>query len=199
MGTAEATRRRGRREGRLPRGLFTAHEATLAGIPRVSFYRMVIKGEVVQLERGIFMDAGVEIDPTVLDLAIACKRFGPDSSIGGLTALFRYGLVEQVPTKIWILVPPRVKRAGSRYRIIRTLLDPNVGVVKHRHYRIASVDRAVVEALRYSTKLGLSTAIRAARTALRQGQTTEQAILRCGTELGLRTVVLRHWDAIIVE
>lgn len=185
--------------GRLPMGLFTANEAIQSGIPRVTFYRMVRKGAVVLLDRGIYQGADAEIDHSTLDLAIACKRFGPASSIGGLTALFRYGLTEQVPTKIWVLVPPSTRRTGRRYRVIRTNLDPNVGIEESEYYRIADIERALVEALRYTTKIGLRTAIRATREALKSGKTTEAKLMRRAKELGLENFVLRQWDAIVVE
>ena len=184
---------------KLPTGPFTANEAIQGGIPRVTFYRMVRKGAVVLLDRGIYQDADAEIDPSTLDLAIACKRFGPSSSIGGLTALFRYGLTEQVPTKIWVLVPPTMKRTGRRYRVIRTNLDPNIGIEESEYYRMADVNRALVEALRYTTKIGLRTAIRAAREALKTGKTTEAKLMRRAKELGLENFVLRQWDAVVVE
>ena len=186
-------------KSRLPLGLFSAGEAISSGIPRVTFYRLLSDERIVRHERGIYQNVVTDIDPSILDLAIACKHFGPQSSIGGLTALFRYGLIEQVPSKIWIVTPPSVKQTGIRYRVIRSRLDSKTGVVSHKHYRIADIERAIVEALRYSTKVGLSTAIRAAREAVRLRKTTESKILRRAKEMGLEKFVLRHWDAIIVE
>ena len=184
---------------RLPPGVFTLEDAAGIGLGRYLIYRLVDAGDVIQLERGVFQNPKSAISPEDIQLAAACTYFGPESWIGGLTALFRYGLIEQVPTKIWILVPPHVKRAGPIYRIIHTKLDPRIAVTRHCYYRIANVDRAIVEALRYATKIGLSTAIRAAREAIKSGQTSDAKISKTARDLGLQRFVLRHWDAIIVE
>ena len=184
---------------RIPAGIFTVADAVAAGISRPTIYRLVSGGSVIQLDRGIFQNPATDIDPADFDFAIACAHFGPQSTIGGLTALFRYGLIEQVPSKTWILVPQHIKRRGARYRVIRTKLDPLIGISRHRYYRIANINRAIVEALRYSTKLGLSTAIHAARTAIKSHQTSEAKILKAARNLGLERFVLRQWDAIIVE
>ncbi|MBI2602695.1 MAG: hypothetical protein HYW48_06545 [Deltaproteobacteria bacterium] len=96
--------------------------------------------------------------------------------------MFRHGLPPQVPDRTWVMVPPSVRSTRKLYRILRTANDPTVGVEDHRTYRIAGIERSVVEALQYATKIGLQTAISATRRAIAEGLTTEkkQEALRYG-------------------
>ena len=52
-------------------------------------------------------------DPRTFQWNVACARFGPRSLIGGMTALFHYHLIPQVPNQVWVVVPPEKKSTKS--------------------------------------------------------------------------------------
>ena len=80
---------------------------------------------------------------------------------------------------------------------IKTKLS--VGVDTHETYRVVSVERAVAEGLRFATKIGVETAIRAARNAFKQKLTTPAKVLKTARELKIEPFVIKHWEAITVE
>jgi hypothetical protein len=71
------------------------------------------------------------------------------------------------------------------------------GIVNEKGYRIVSVERAILEGLKYITKIGERTALRAAREALAKKQTTELKLGKAAKELGLESVLIKYLEAII--
>lgn len=180
-------------------GVFTTSEALEAGFSQPSLSRLASTGEIIRLQHGIFHHKDADLDIERLDFILATKRFGPNAIVGLMSALFYHRLTEQVPKKIWLLVPPSVKSNSPLYKCIRVRTDLKIGVERHKHFAITNIERTVVEAFKYSTKVGLDVAVRAAKTALKQRQTTAQKILRQAKELRMEKLILRHWEAITID
>lgn len=125
------------------------------------------------------------------------RNSGPKRRSGGLSALYHYNLAEQVPGNIWLLVPPGKRTSSDGYKFIRTKVNLDHGIVGEKGFRIASVERAVLEGLKFITKIGERTAIKAAREALANKQTTEQKLGNAATELGLESVLRRYLEIIV--
>lgn len=77
-------------------GLFSTAQAEKLGINRPELSRLVKDGTLLRVGRGIYLhrSTGTSSD---IGFRIACSKFGPNSVIGGLSALFYYNLIEQVP------------------------------------------------------------------------------------------------------
>jgi predicted transcriptional regulator of viral defense system len=180
-------------------GVFGPAEAKRCGVSGSALQRLVAGRVIERIGRGLYLHAESSLEPAARDFAVACARFGPAAVIGGVTALFHYGLIEQVPRQIWVLVPSARKTNARFYRCLRTRTDLRTGVIDRGSYRITNVERSVVEALKYSSKIGLRTVLRAARTALLTRQTDEVRLLRQARELGLERYIKKHWDAILPE
>ena len=180
-------------------GLFDVNEAKKSGVPQQTLSRLVAAGQILRLTRDLYRHPETEIDPATEDFAVACAKFGPRSAIGGLTALFHYHLTDQAPQQIWILVPPNRTTTDSQYRCMRVKTKHSAGVETHETYRVVSIERAVAEGLRFATKLGVETAIRAARNAFKQKLTTPAKVLKTARELKIESFVMKHWEAITVE
>jgi hypothetical protein len=180
-------------------GIFRLSDAKKAGLPRQSLARMVQVGEIIHLEHDLYRHRDAGIDPAIEDFAVACARFGPESVIGGLSALFYHHITDQAPKQVWVLVPSKKLSRIPRYRCLRTKTSLSVGTEDHDIFRITDVERSIAEAFRYATKLGLETAVRAARIAMKSKLTTPTKILRRARELDLEAFVMKHWEAISVE
>jgi predicted transcriptional regulator of viral defense system len=180
-------------------GIFRTADARRLGVSQPTLSRWVAAGKIQRLSAGLYQHPDYEIAAENRDYAVAISKFGPGSVIGGLTALFHYGLIEQVPQRVWVMVPHQVKSSDPLYRCVRTKTDSHMGVEDHETFRITNLERTLVEALRYSSKIGLRVALRATRTALAEKRTTLQKILRQAKELGLEKFVERHWEAIVPE
>ena len=180
-------------------GLFRVADAERVGISQPSLSRLVSAGQVHRVGRGLYELAAKGVDPDKRDYVVACTKFGNDAFIGGLTALFHYGLTEQVPGQVWVIVSFDTKTVEPLYRLIRTRSNTRKGVLEFKDYRIASIERAVLEGLRYSSKIGLGTALRAARKALSSRKTTETKLYNMAKELKLERVLQKHWESILPE
>lgn len=180
-------------------GVFQITDAKRLGVSQSTLSRWALAGKVRSVGRGLYLHPESKISNDELDYIVAVNRLGPQSVIGGMTALFHYGLMEQVPQRIWVLVPYHVKTMDPLYRCIRTKTDPKQGVVDHGTYQITGLERTLVEAFRYSSKIGLRVALRATRTALAERRTTLQKIYREAKALGLEKFVEKYWEALVPE
>lgn len=178
-------------------GLFRLRDALKVGLSQATLTRMVAGEEILKLGRGLYLHPDSDLDPTVRDFAVACAMMGKKAAIGGATALFHYGLIEQVPNQIWVLVPNHKKTIDPFYRCIRTRSLFTVGIEDHGTYKITNVERSIVEAFRYQTKLGLRTAVQAAKRALKDGLTTEAKIFKVAKEMKYESHLHRYWEAVI--
>jgi len=70
-------------------------------------------------------------------------------------------------------------------------------VPDEKGYRIVTVERAVLEALKFITKIGERTAIKASREALATRKTTEAKLAKAAKELKLESVLAKHLEVIV--
>lgn len=177
-------------------GPFSIAQAEEIGISHQELSRLVKQEKIHRMERGVYIHTDASF-PREIDFQIACKKFGPKSAVGGLTALFYYNLAEQVPGHTWMIVPPEKRATSKVYRLIRTKTPLNIGIVEGNGYRIVSIERAIVEAFKLASKLGERTAIKSARIAIKNRQTTLKKIGMMAKELGLDSYLTKHFEAIV--
>jgi predicted transcriptional regulator of viral defense system len=177
-------------------GPFSLSQAEEIGISQQELSRLVKEEKIERLERGIYLHPKAKVSREI-DFQIACTKFGPKSVVGGLTALFYYNLANQVPQQTWVLVPPEQRSYARGYRLIRTKTPLNVGVIHGDGFRIVSIERAIVEGFKLASKIGERTAIKAARIAIQQKQTTLKKIGVMAKELGLDAYLTKYFEAII--
>ena len=177
-------------------GLFNLKQAEGLGLSQQSLSRLVATGELKRVARGMYLHQKAALDQAV-GFQIACAKFGPKSAIGGLSALFHYNLAEQVPGQDWVLVPPEKKSKERGYKLIRTKITLERGIIDKNGFRIVSVERAILEGLKFITKIGERTAIKAARDALMKKQTTVIKLGRAAKELGLELVLSKYLEVVV--
>ena len=177
-------------------GPFTLEQAKAIGISHQELSRLVKEEKIHRMERGIYLHPRAKV-PREIDFQIACTKFGPDSVVGGLTALSYYNLTNQVPQQTWVLVSPEQRTSSKGYRLIRTKTPLDVGVIQGNGFRIVSIERAIAEGFKLASKIGERTAIKAARIAIQQKQTTLKKIGVMAKELGLDAYLTKYFEAII--
>lgn len=176
--------------------VFTLAQAKEIGISHQDLSRFVKEDKIIRMGRGLYKHSKSPVSREI-DFQVACHKFGPESVVGGLSALYYYNLAEQVPQQTWVLVPPQKRSSEKGYRLIRTKTPLNVGIVEGNGYRIASIERAIIEGFKLATKIGERTAIKAARDAISQKQTTLKKIGKTAKELGLDSYLTKYFEAII--
>jgi len=177
-------------------GVFTLDQGKSLGISQQDISRLVAAKDLVRLGRGIYLHPKASLDNDV-GFQIAYSKFGSNSAIGGLSALYHYNLAEQVPGEIWVMVPPEKRTRETGYKLIRTKTRLDKQIVDEKNYRIVTVERAIVEALKFITKIGERTAIKAAREALANGRTTEAKLAKAAKELELESILAKHLEVIV--
>lgn len=177
-------------------GPFTLDQAREIGLSHQELSILVKAEKIYRMQWGIYLHPKANIRREI-DFQIAYKKFGPNSAVGGLTALFHYNLAEQIPKQTWVLVPPEKRVSSKRFRVIRTKTPLNIGIIEGDGYRIVSIERAIVEAFKLASKMGERTAIHACRVAIQQRQTTLKKIGMMAKELGLTSYFNKYSKAII--
>ena len=180
-------------------GVFSLADAKKAGVSQSKLSRLAEDERIIKLGSGFYMHPEASQDPGTIDYVIACRKFGARSFIGGLSALAFYRLIDEVPDRIWVIVPPEKRTIEALYRLIRSRGDLNVDVEETGSFRVSSLARTLVESLHYSSKIGQKIAISATRRALSNGQISLKELLECSRRLGLFSVVEKYWDLITME
>lgn len=180
------------------KGIVTTKDLIKMGVSKPTLTRLVKEKKINHLARGLYIHPDSKVvKPEELDFIVATKIFGKRSVIGGLTALFHYILVEQVPQQIWVIVPSDIKTRSNFYRLIRTKKISNEGIIDNGRYKITSVERTLVDALTYSSKFGIRTAIEAITRAIKRKQTTVKKISDTAIRMKQEKVLKKHWETII--
>ena len=181
-------------------GVFRTEDAERLGVSQPTVSRLSSAGKLTRVAWGIYFHKDSDVDPATIDYTVATMRFGAQAVIGGLTALFHYVLIEQVPQQVWVMVPHSVHgRSPPPFRLLRTKHDPAVAVIDEGTYRMATAERAVVEAFCYQSKIGLSLAVTAGRTALREDKISEKSLWNTADALGRLDVIRRNWEALTIR
>lgn len=182
-------------------GIFGVSRAQESDISKSTLSRLATKNKLIRLDHGMYLHPDSKISKILLeerDYAQAYAKFGPDSVIGGLTALFHFGLLEQVPEQIWVIVPQTKQTRDSKYRLIRVKHLSLIGIEKHKFFRITNLERSLVETLKYSSKIGIRTVLTAIHRAVHEKQTTLEKLMDMAKKLGVENILKKHWETIII-
>lgn len=174
--------------------LFTARQGIAAGFLRRTLDRMVDTGSLERLAPGVYKKADSEFDIALEDYAVACLIVGEESYITGLTALFHHSLLNFVPKEIWVAAGKN--KRSKKYRVIRSSVDLKGVEILEELIRMASVERALVDAFHYSTKMTLDHCFFASRRAFKSGLSSPAKVLRMARSLSLEKYILKHWEAL---
>jgi predicted transcriptional regulator of viral defense system len=176
---------------------FTLSEAKRVGLSHPVLLNLVKHGKVLRLSRGIYVVTGSVILGKEGDFSVAFKKFKGRVVISGLTALSHYGLVDEVPSTIWLLAPSDLRTKDKRYRLLRTNKDLSIGVLDKKTYRIASIERALLDGVLFSSKIGVKVCQLAIIRALRDKLTTPQKIFQVAEPLGALSLLDRIWQSVL--
>ena len=179
------------------KGLFTLDDTRKAGVSHQTLYRWLKAGKILRAGRGRFIHPSNKLAPEEYEYAVACANFGKKAAVGGLTALFKYGLIEQVPQQVWVVVPTNKNSIQNVYRCLRTTTQLRDGVDDFNNYRMTNIERTLLEALKFASKIGPRVAINAVRKALKESLTTEAKLGNMASKLKMRNILEKYWESIV--
>lgn len=169
---------------RLTTAPFSIAQAEEHGISRYQLYRLVKKGVLERLERGIFRIPAMDIDEED-SFRAATLTVGPTSAICLLSALSYYNLTEEIPHQTWVMVEQNKRASQKSLKLIRTAHPKwNIDVEQHAGYRITSIERTLIECLIGHRFLGKMLGIESLKKALLQKKTTLNKIISTASRLG---------------
>ena len=86
-------------------GVFRISDIRKFGVSKLKLAKLVRDEKILRLAPGFYVHQDSKLDPDEYDFALACKKFGSKSLIGGLSALYHYRLIPNVPDE---LHPPKL-------------------------------------------------------------------------------------------
>ena len=163
--------------------------------------RWAKKGLIERVERGVYVHRHSPVPDEYFDFAAACSSFGPQAVVGGASALFYYHLIDTPPQQVWLMLPSHKKneRASKKYKCLRTWTPCTMGVCKKRYFKITNVERTLVEAIKFSSQLGRSTASSAFRRAFEQRLTQPAKVLRMSVKMKFERSVAAMLEVTTIE
>lgn len=151
------------------RGIIRSGDANRLGIPRTYLSRLVHRGDLQQLGRGLY---AVPTYGTTAHMSLAeVAKVVPSGVVCLLSALAYHQLGTQLPHQVWIAIGPKARapvRASVQLRIVRMSGGAlTAGVEIHRiegvPVRIYGAAKTVADCFKFRNKIGLDVAVEALR------------------------------------
>lgn len=166
------------------RGLLRTREAAEAGIPTVYLTRLVRKGRLERIDRGLYALPDRDMNEHASLVEVAKKV--PHGVICLLSALNCYGLGTQIPHAVWLALPahssePRVgtvalelvRMSDASFRAgVQSIQIDGVDV------RIFDPSKTVADLFKFRSRVGLDVALEALREYWRSDHRDADALYR---------------------
>jgi predicted transcriptional regulator of viral defense system len=181
----------------------TARELSKAGIHRQVLSRLVARGEIERIARGLYRLPEQSLTEHH-GLAIASAAV-PQGVVCLLSALQFHGIGTQLPSEVWIAIDRRHRRPALHYpplRIVRyTGAALTEGVESHRVearvVRVYNVAKTVADCFKYRNKIGLDVALEALREAWRARRFTMDELERYAAICRVQRVMRPYLEALV--
>ena len=155
-------------------GLIRTHEALEQGIHRRTLYGLRDEGIIIQISRGLYQLADMEL-PAEVGLVEVSKKV-PNGVICLISALSFHELTTQIPHYIWLAVDRKARRPIIEYPPIRVFFFTSTifkeGIEIHRimdhDVLIYNAPKAVIDCFRWHHVVGTDVALEAAREYLKR-------------------------------
>jgi predicted transcriptional regulator of viral defense system len=178
-------------------------ELEAQGLSRVRVRRMVARGELVELGRGLY--AYPSFEPTAQHgLAVMAARV-PAAVVCLLSALAFHELTTEQPADLWIALPPRTWRPKLEWPHLRIVsfsgahFDEGI-----EHHTIESIDvkvyglaKTVIDCFRFRNKIGSDVAVAALREAVRKRRTSPAELVELAQRQRIATSFRPYLEAIV--
>jgi len=183
-------------------GVFRLADARVRGVHPETVYRLVRRGELERVGRGIYRMAGAmatEHHGLVLASAVV-----PEGIVCLLSALSFHDLSTQLPFEVWMALDRRAaapRHPAVRLRIMR-FSGPalSLGVETHElegiRVRVYSAAKTVVDCFRYRNLVGMDVAVEALRECLRQGKGSPGELWEIATACRIGSVMRPYIEAL---
>ena len=153
------------------KGPMRARDLDALGVPRVYLRRLVEKGLLVRVDRGLYLHAEAQVTE-LHGVAEVMKRI-PHGIVCLLSALQLHGLTTEAPHAIWVLIDrnarapritsPKIELVRASGLALRHGVD--LRTIEGVPVRLTSPAKSVADCFRYRRHVGLEVALAAAQRA----------------------------------
>jgi predicted transcriptional regulator of viral defense system len=156
------------------------------GLSRMKVKRMLQRGELIALGRGLYAAHGFDPSPHHA-LAVVAARV-PHAVVCLTSALAFHGLTTSQPADVWIAVQPGSWRPKLDWPVLRVVQFGGSrfhdGIEQHvidgTEVKIYGVAKTVVDCFRFRSKVGLDVALEAMRETLRNRRASRAELAELG-------------------
>lgn len=149
-----------------------------AGIPRNYLKRLIQRGELFRIERGLYTAS--EAPSTEHDSLVQVSHRAPKAIICLLSALRFHEIGTQMPSEVWIAVDVKARSPKIEHPPIRVVRFSGealrFGVQEHRlvggNIQVYSPAKTVADCFKFRHKIGIDVALEALRECYRQKKTS---------------------------
>lgn len=183
-------------------GWLRAADLEAANIPRVTLTRLVARGRLERVARGLYRIPGA--GGSEHEGLITVARKTPQAVFCLLTALQFHGLTTQLPWQVWIAMPrgshrPRIDHPPLRM-VQFTGEAYDHGIEEHRvdgvTLRVTSAAKTVADCFKHRNTVGLDVALEALRDALSQRKASFDDIWRAAKVCRVDNVMRPYLDTL---
>lgn len=175
------------------------------GIEPYPFRRLLLKGQIAQVSRGLYRS--IEHQPTPHHRRAEVAKRVPNGLICLCSALFYHKLSPDSPPQVWVAIDRKSHRPSFPDKTVRFVRFSGAalreGVEEHQvegvPVRITSCSKSVADAFKYRRKIakdGLSLALEALRTGLRQKRCPPASLLKCARICRVESIIRPHLQAL---
>ncbi|MCZ8319846.1 MAG: type IV toxin-antitoxin system AbiEi family antitoxin domain-containing protein [Lysobacteraceae bacterium] len=183
-------------------GSARARDLRAAGLEAAQIARLVQRGELIQLARGLY--ALPHRSPSQDEALVVVAQRKPESFFCLLTALRFHGLTTQAPGAVWLGLGPgqhAPKLDWPSLRVVRySGAGLTAGIETHLRdgipLRVTGVARTVVDCFKFRNKIGLDVALEALAQARRERRASNDAIWQLATALRMANVMRPYLEAV---
>ena len=175
-----------------------------AGVPTSILSRMVNRGDLIRVDRGMYTIPNPEDASENHDLVQVAKRI-PHGVVCLISALRFHELTTQIPHTVWIAIDGKARKPKVDYpplSIVRfSGKSLTYGVERHMledvEVPITSPAKTVADCFKYRNKIGVDIAIEALRDVLENRTATPQDIHEAAKTCRVASIIQPYLQAMI--
>ena len=184
------------------RGLITAHDLGVAGIPRVSLTRAVRRGQLDRIGRGVYGLPGRSVTEHSTFAEVSLRV--PKGVVCLLSALRFHELTTQAPFEVWLAIDNKALAPRLDYpplRIVRfsgAALTEGIEerVIDGVLVRVTNVARTVADFFKFRKKIGLDVALEALQEGWRAKRLSMDELWRYATLCRVANVMRPYMESL---
>jgi predicted transcriptional regulator of viral defense system len=165
-------------------GLIRTRDALKFGIHRRTLYGLFDDGTLIQLSRGLYQLADLDRPPRAYLAEISKKA--PHAVICLKSALALHELTDREPTVVWLAVERKARKPVIESPPVKACFFSGemfyrgiqIRHIMNQAVRIYNAPKTVIDCFRWQNRVGLDTAIQAARAYLARNDANPSELMR---------------------